>query len=168
VEVRLAPDAGSVTRRRLLTLVAAAGAAATALTGCGGAQRAFVVDDHVRITAPAPLAVVSTPFTVRWTAGRSDDRYAVFVDRDPMAAGHSLRDLADDQCKQVRGCPDESYFANRGVFVTSRSQVEIPLLPILKGTGARARHPRHTITVITIDDHGRRSSDGSWQVEVRS
>lgn len=146
----------------------AAGAGVLALVGCGGAPRAFTVDDHVRVTAPAPLAVVSTPFTVRWTSTADAERYAVFVDQDPVAPGHSLRDLADAQCKHVRGCPDAGYLANRGVFVTARRQVEIPLLPILEGTGARARHPGHRITLVTVDRSWRRTSDASWRVEVRS
>lgn len=149
-------------------LALAIGAGVLALAGCGGAPRAFTVDGHVRITAPAPLAVVSTPFTVRWTSTDDAQRYAVFVDQDPIAPGRTLRDLADDQCKHARGCPDAGYLANRGVFVTARRQVEVPLLPILKGTGARARHPGHRITLVAVDARGRRTSDASWRVDVRS
>ena len=144
-------------------------AAGLLMGGCAGAPRAFVADQHVRITSPAPLDVVSPPFTVRWTSAHPSDRsFAVFVDLQPVPPGHALRDLADDQCKKIRGCPDATYLANRGVFVTDRPEVEVPTLPALRGTGARARHPAHTVTIVTLDGAGRRAGDGSWQLEVRS
>lgn len=139
------------------------------VAGCGGAPRALVADQHVRIVSPAPLDVVAAPFTVRWTStNRSDRSFAVFVDLQPVPPGHQLRDLADEQCKKIRGCPDAGYLANRGVFVTERSEVEVPTLPVLRGTGARARHPAHIVTIVTLDSAGRRTGDGSWQLEVRS
>lgn len=144
-------------------------AAALAMTGCAGAPRALVADQHVRITSPAPLDVVSAPFTVRWTSTHPSDRsFAVFVDLQPVPPGHQLRDLADDQCKRIRGCPDAGYLASRGVFVTDRPEVEVPTLPDLRGTGARVRHPAHTVTIVTLDGTGRRTGEGSWQLEVRS
>lgn len=145
-------------------------AVALGLAGCARAPRVFVADQHVRITSPSPLEVVSAPFTVRWTSTRPGERaaYAVFVDLEPVPPGHPLRDLADDQCKKISGCPDATYLANRGVFVTDRPEVEIPTLPVLRGTEARAGHPAHTVTVVTLDAKGRRTGDGSWRVEVRS
>src|SRR4051794_17909070 len=75
------------------------------LTGCG---RSFGTDRSLQLTAPAALSTVQTPFTTSWTtSGKPASRYAVFVDRLPVRPGHTLRDVALDQCKRRPSCyPD--------------------------------------------------------------
>ncbi len=140
-----------------------------AMAGCGGSSRPFAEDDHLTITAPAPLEVVEAPFAVSWTTSEAGDRsFAVFVDVTPVPPGHQLRDLADDQCKRVAGCPDERYLAGLGVYVTTADHVTVNRLPPLGGTAGQADHPVHTITVIGLDDGGRRRGDAARTIEIRA
>ena len=139
------------------------------IAGCATASRPFVEDDHLKITSPAPLDVVATPFDVSWTTSENGDRsFAVFVDVTPVPPGHELRDLADDQCKRVAGCPDERYLAGLGVYVTTSDHVTVTRLPALGGTAGQADHPVHTITVIGLDDAGRRRGDAARTMEIRA
>jgi len=136
------------------------------LAGCG--SRAFVANQSVHIVSPAPLATVTAPFVVTWTASeRSDGGFAVFVDLSPIAPGHSLRDLASDQCKQQPGCLNASYLAGLGVYLTRLDHVTIPALQPLAGTEGRQAHPVHILTVVMMDSGGRRVGDAAWQVEFR-
>jgi hypothetical protein len=136
------------------------------LTGCGGGS--FVADQSVHITSPAPLTSVSRPFVVSWTAsGHRDARFAVFVDQSPIAPGHSLRDLAAAQCSRQPGCPDPSYLAGLGVYVTGSDHVTVPVLVPLAGTAGREAYPVHVATLVLTDSSGRRTTDASWQVEFR-
>src|SRR5437762_2087715 len=120
-------------RLRSCLLVLVLTSVATALSGCGAT--AFSADESIRITSPAPLTKVSIPFDVSWTVASTRDRsFAVFVDRSPIAAGHSLRDLASDQCKRQRGCPDAAYLAGLGVYLTTTDHVTVQALLQLAGT----------------------------------
>jgi hypothetical protein len=149
----------------VLLALAITGAAA----GCGGASRPFVEDDHLAITSPAPLEVVETPFDVSWSSSEQGDRsFAVFVDVTPVAPGHQLRDMADDQCRRVAGCPDERYLAGLGVYVTTADHVTVTRLPAIGGTAGQADHPVHTITLIGLDDSGRRRGDAARTIEIRA
>jgi hypothetical protein len=133
------------------------------LAACSGG---FRVDHSVTITAPAPMAVVAVPFTAQWSGGPGP--YAVFVDQAPIGAGHSLRDVADDQCKRQTGCPDAAYLATRNIYLAPSGSVDIAQLPIVAGTEAKADHPTHTLTVVRIDDRGHRRGDAAWTVEFRA
>jgi hypothetical protein len=139
------------------------------VAGCASASRAFFVDESVHITSPAPLTTVSAPFEVTWIATGSADRgYALFVDRSPIAPGHSVRDLATDQCKRLPNCqPDAGYLAGLGVFLTHSDEVTVPNLEPLAGTASREQHPVHTFTVVVMDSNGHRLGDAAWQGEFR-
>ena len=119
------------------------------------------------ITSPSALAVVRTPFTVTWS-GTHQGLWAVFVDRVPVAPGHSLRDLADRDCKSHAGCPDAAYLAGRGVYVTSDHSLLVPVLPSAGGTAGRAAHPAHTVTVVPLDPAQRRQGETAATVEFRA
>ena len=155
-----------MTRKRA-AVVAALVLAAAGMAACG--QTPFVADQTIHVLTPAPLATVSAPFVVSWTgAGLSDNRFAVFVDRTPIAPGHSLRDLATDQCKRQPGCPGDVYLAGLGVFLTDSDRVTVPVLqPLAGGTASRQAHPVRTLTLVVMDAQGRRVGDSAWQVEFR-
>jgi hypothetical protein len=139
------------------------------MTACSGAPLAFVADQRLRITSPAPLSTVTTPFSVSWSGSLpGGTSYAVFVDRTPIAPGHALRDLADEQCKQQSGCPDPTYLAGLGVYVTSSNHVEVTELADLGGTGGRASDPTHTLTLVEVGSDGRRRAEAAWTVEFRA
>jgi hypothetical protein len=137
------------------------------MTGCAGGPRAFVADSGLEITSPPALAEVTPPFTVTWTASTADGSYAVFVDRDPIRPGRGMRDVADDQCKRVAGCPDVAYLAQRGVYLTRADHVEVPALLPIGGVEGRSSHPVHTLTIVRLGLDGRRVGDAAWSVEFR-
>jgi hypothetical protein len=142
--------------------------AALAVGSCAGAPRSFVTDDRVHIESPPPLTTGEMPFTVRWTTQEAAASYAVFIDRSPIGPGRSLRELADDQCRHLRGCPDPAYLAARGVYVTRSTSVAVPVLPPRGGVAGRADRPVHTATVVVLGAGGRRQGDSSWTVEFRA
>ena len=137
-----------------------------AIASCGTGDRAFRADRSVTITAPKPLAVVSTPFTVAWK-GRSGQHYAVFVDLPPMSVGGSLRDYADSTCKQSPGCkPSVSYLNSDGIYIGT-DRLTVTNLLDLTGVGAEQKYPVHTLTIVPIDSGWRRVGTGAWSVEFR-
>jgi hypothetical protein len=159
--------AGSVSGRWPAALLAAAFFAVAPLTG-GACGRPLTVSTAVTIEAPAPLTTVAPPFTLRWSGSpRPGHSYAVFIDRTPISPGHNLRDLANDQCKHIRGCPDASYLASRAVYLTNSTSVVIPVLPQVGGIEGRASHPVHAITLVALDSHHRRAGEASWTIELR-
>ena len=139
----------------------------TATAACSG-PRAFARDDQLQIVSPAPLTNVGERFAIRWTtAHRLAPAYAVFVDHNPIRPGHGMRDLADDQCKRQRGCPDDAYLVSKGVFITASNSVDVPGLNPLGGIAGAADHPTHTATVVLLDRSRHRSGDAFWTVEFR-
>jgi hypothetical protein len=152
-------------RRAALALVLVLCGTTTA--ACSG-SRSFARDGRLHIVSPTPLASVHFPFTVRWTAPKQRvPAYAVFLDRNPIRPGHGMRDLADDQCKRQPQCPDASYLATKGVFITSSTSARIPSLPASGGVGATAPEPAHSATVVLLDRSHRRIGDAAWTVEFR-
>jgi hypothetical protein len=144
-----------------------AGLSALALGACASPS-SLRADSRLRITAPAPLAVVASPFTVRWDADASlGNRFAVFVDQVPLAKGANLSSMADNPCRPGAQCPDDLTLRRKGVFVVSADEATIAGLPSPVGMSAQAAHPVRRLTVVAIDDSGRRVDDGAWEVEVR-
>lgn len=155
--------------RHPLELATAALLAVAPATACGGEARAFRADDTVVITSPTPLTTVAAPFTVTWRASTGyDGAFGVFVDREPIAPGRTVRDLAADQCKRVSNCqPTRSYLAGLGVYVTTGHGVTVATLQLPSGMVGKQAHPLHEATIVLMDRAGRRVGDAAWQVEFR-
>ena len=146
-----------------LTLLTAA-----LVPACAGARELRA--DQISIVAPAQLARVQLPATVRWrTDGLPDSvkRFAVFVDRGPMAPGRDLRSLADDACRQRPGCPDADYLRTLDIYVTDRPSVVVPAVLDADGVGSHTAHPVHRAVVVALDRHGRRVGGFSAQSTFR-
>jgi hypothetical protein len=142
--------------------------AAALVPACAGVRELRA--DQLSIVAPAQLARVELPTTVRWTTKALPDsvsRFAVFVDRGPMAPGGNLRSLADDACRARPGCPDADYLRTLGIYVTDRSSFAIPAVLDVRGAGAHTAHPVHRAVVVALDDHGRRVGGFSAQATFR-
>jgi hypothetical protein len=139
--------------------------ASVSSAACAAAPRAFLADVALEINTPAPLSTVVTPFAVAWTTTRRDPGYAVFLDRAPMPPGHTVRDVADAQCRKVATCPDPVYLAGHGIYVTTGHSIEVLQLPIVGGTTGRAPQPAHIATVVALDAAGHRKGDVAWTVE---
>jgi len=142
-----------------------AAACALLLSGCVPQGLAFRVDDRVRITSPADRAEVTLPLTVSWTARDFSGRFAVFVDRAPEPPGKPLSWVArkDHSCRAADGCPDEEYLAARGIYSTSDTHITFDQLPRPSNTKQKERH---TITVVLLDQAGKRIGESAFEVDV--
>jgi hypothetical protein len=150
------------------------------LAGCAPGQFAaydFVRDERLAVQAPKDRAEVRLPLTVRWSAedfrvvgadGSSSadrGRFAVFVDRPPMAAGQPVSSVAegDDDCQETPGCPDRDYLERNGVYVTDRTELVLEDLPELR---RRPGAPdRHQVTLVLIDGQDRRIGESATVVD---
>lgn len=129
-------------RRRLRASLALV-ALAPLLAGCG--PYLFRESDRLQITAPANYTSVRQPLTIRWRAqdfsAPRDGRFAVFVDRDPMAPGSSIGDYAP----QDRG----------GIYLVDGTSLRLNLLTPLTGVDP-AEQNHHDVTVVMLDRNGDR------------
>lgn len=150
------------------------------LTSCGTSGLAFKTDERVKIVSPSDRAEVTLPLTVRWTVedfqltgptktAKPDAGYfGVFVDRAPQPPGERLSWIArDDQfCASSSGCPDEEYFAERGVYSTTERSFTIDVLPRTTPEESQRRE-FHELTLILLDGTGRRIGESSWFVQFQ-
>jgi hypothetical protein len=154
-----------VIRTVALAVVVAAVSSACSLSGL-----AFRQDDRLSFITPDDRAEVSLPVTVRWEVedfevGPGAGSFAVFVDRAPQPPGKPLDWLArnDESCKLATTCPDEQWYATRYVFPTTATELRIDRLP------ARAddRREFHEVTVVLLDEQGRRVGETAWTLEFQ-
>jgi hypothetical protein len=158
---------------------AAAALALTCLTGCSAGHLQFRNDHRLTFQSPEERAKVTAPVTITWSMrgfeatgldGSSDaDRgvFAVFVDRAPMPAGKDLKWLFrnDSGCKHDARCPSLQQLADRGVLVTTDTQVTIKVLPqVGEGVGDE----QHYVNVVVLDGTGRRHGESAWYLPFRS
>jgi hypothetical protein len=146
------------------------------LTGCGVDGLAFVEDDRVSIAEPADRATVELPMTVRWSVGdfrvtgptgaASDEAgyFGVFLDRAPQAPGRTVNSLArgDAACKVDPACPNETYFAGRGVYTTEDTELTIDSLPDLAQGDTR---DFHELTIVLLNGEGKRVGESAFRRE---
>ena len=164
--------AAAVLRLRSLLVLTAIVVAATS---CVPEGLAFVKDDRVEIVAPEGHTKVSLPVTIEWevkdfeitgeAAEASDTAgyFGVFVDTVPVPPRRKLDWIAreDRVCLNTNGCPDDTYFADRGVYETEDTSLTLKRLPDLD---AYQGHETHEVTVILLDGTGRRISENAWHV----
>lgn len=139
-------------------------------TGCGVSDLAFRQDNRLEFVAPADRSEVTLPITVRWrvedfAVGADAGSFAVFVDRAPLPPGKTLAWLArnDDACRSADGCPDDAWFAQRDVYLTVDSKLVIDQLPARTDD----RREFHEVTVILLDEQGRRVGETGWSLEFQ-
>jgi hypothetical protein len=140
------------------------------VAGCTGGTRAFVADQSVHITSPAPLQRVTTPFVIQWQASnRTGLDYAVFVDAPPIAPGGNLSTLQTEFCNAAPTCHlSTAFLASLGVYVTSGHSVTVSNLQPVGGMDGAVPHPVHSAIVVAVDSAGRRMSSAAWQVNFRA
>lgn len=147
---------------------AAIGAVAILLAGCGFEGLAFREDRRVAIIRPGDRDTVALPITLSWevdpAAGAAwPFTYGVVIDRTPPPPGRDLGWLFrdDDTCGDT-GCPDPTYRAQRGVFATDATTIDVAAMP----TGADRRDEAdHEATVFLLDEAGHRVGESAWSVE---
>ena len=147
--------------------------ALVAVAGCRVEGLQFKNDHRLTILEPAARDKVTLPLLIRWSMtdfeavgldGSSQaDRgaFVVFVDRAPMAMGSSLESLAnsDARCKRDPNCPNEQYFTERGIYVTTETSLTLELLPAsANGRGDE----QHYINIVLVDGTGHRIGESAW------
>jgi len=134
-------------------------------SSCSATGIAFRQDKRLTFVQPDDREKVSLPITIEWevrdfAVGRGAGSFAVFVDRSPQPPRKTLEWLArnDDACQVADDCPDESWFAERGVYRTTDTEFTIEQLPVL----VEGRRDMHEITVVLLDERGRRVAETAF------
>lgn len=151
----------------------------TLLTGsaCIPEGLAFVEDDRLEITAPEGNTEVDLPLTIEWTiedfeitgpgspVSKDSGYFGVFVDETPQPPGKPLEWFARDdvRCENTPGCPDKTYFTDRGIHTTTDTELTIEHLPDQDTATGRETHE---ITIALLDGSGRRIGESAWYVTV--
>jgi hypothetical protein len=124
----------------------------------------FFVDARVQIREPKELAQVSLPYVVRWDAHGlgAQDSFGVFIDRQPMPPGKDLNWFArnDDVCATDPACPNPQWLAERNIYMQRSRSLRLSQLVDTR-VGGRGLD-RHTVTVVVLDQHGRRVGESAW------
>lgn len=142
-------------------------------TGCSAGQLQFKNDHRLSFQAPHERQLVKAPVTISWSMkdfqavgldGTRDDgkgAFAVFVDRAPMPVGKDLKWLArsDSGCRRDPRCPDVQYLADRGVHVTTDTQL---ILDVLPRAGDGVGDEEHYVNVVLLDGTGHRIGESAW------
>ena len=133
----------------------------------------FKVDKRVEIGAPRNDAVVSFPFTLRWSVRDFDvvepgtpvreaaGYFAVFIDSTPMGPGKSLHALREKDATCEGDCTDATYFAERGIYTTTDTRLVVKELP--PGDDKKT----HRATVVLLNSQGARMGESAWHVNFR-
>jgi hypothetical protein len=164
------------TGRRLAAVVAGV----LLLTGCSHwTELSYRVDKRLTFTEPKDRALVTLPFTVSWTmrdfdvvgpgstaTGPGAGYFAVFIDRSPIGPGDRVEDVAsgDRACTTDPSCPDAAYLADKGVYTTQDTSVEITRV---KDLGDNGDVQLHLLYVVLMDPSGHRIGETSYRMEFK-
>lgn len=153
--------------------------AAVVLSACSTTGLSLVVDDRLTYLHPEDREAVTLPLTIEWRmedftvtrSGGSDGDgagdegfFAVFIDRTPQPPAEPLAWFArdDDACQRDPQCPDDEWFATRGIHTTTDTSFTIDLLP--RPTDPDRRE-LHEVTVVLLAPDGVRIGESAWTVE---
>lgn len=156
--------------------LALAAVALLALPACGFRGLSFVQDERVDITRPDDRDEVVLPLRVTWTVedfavGPGRGSFGVLVDRTPPRPGKDLGWIfrGDPACKGTSAslCAKPEFLAQRNVFRTTARSLTIAQVARL--AGSQTGRQFHEVTVVLLDEAGRRVGEGSWsaQFEVK-
>lgn len=140
---------------------------ALASANCRTSGLAFERSDRLEVVAPRDSGVVTLPLQIRWRAVAGFERgkpetgrgyyYAVFLDRSPVAPGESiLRAVGDETCRrQGFACATPEFFAQNFVYVTERTSVTVPGVPVGLNTHHK-ENVNHQLSVVLMGPGDRR------------
>ena len=155
---------------RRLVLALAIVAVTLLTSSCGVSGLAFRQDDRLSFVTPHDRSKVTLPVTVQWQVedfdvGEGAGSFAVFVDRPPQPPGKPLDWLArdDDSCRPTDGCPDEHWYAEHDVYRMTDVRLTLDRLPARTDD----RREWHEVTVVLMDEHGRRVGETGWTLEFQ-
>ena len=149
-----------VRRLVVVTLVA------LVLPSCAARGIDFFIDDRVAIVAPTDGEEVELPLEIRWEVQDFEGRFVVLLDdARPMRPGSDLRSLvgSDDTCHRDDTCLSDAWLADRDIYVTDATTLRIDRLP--DRSGARSDRDVHEVSIVLIDESGRRSSEAVFRRE---
>jgi hypothetical protein len=146
------------------------------LSSCAIHGLDFRQDKRVSIISPSSLSTVTPPFRVRWTVNHfsygpktiqgGNNYFAVLVDHQPMPPGGSLRDLGDNACKATPGCPDLSWLAQHGMYLTGDTSLTIDSLERHLPTSTPAgTKESHELVIILMNGQNHRIGESAWYVD---
>jgi hypothetical protein len=161
-------DAGRTRVRRGWILACALIVLATT-AGCAPhlSQLSFRVDKRLHFTAPKDRALVQAPVTLAWTMRDFSGTFAVFVDRDPIKPGQTLKAVgkSDSACRLDPRCPDANYLALRGVYTTAKTTITLPRVAELTDTGDDTQ--LHDVIIVLLDANGHRVGESFWHTTFK-
>lgn len=160
--------------------IAVALAAMFVVAGACTTEQAYRQDGRLEVQSPRQRARVTLPVRITWKAEEftvsrpawapaatdaatgttgttgspdGDGYFAVFVDRPPLAPGAELLSVAavDPACKADPACPDAKYFADRGIYLTSETELELETL-VDRRRGKSAKD-WHEATIVIVEDN---------------
>jgi hypothetical protein len=136
-----------------------------AMSGCAASGLSFKQDHRVSIVTPRDNAEMSLPLHVSWKARDFDGYFGVFFDRSPMKPGQSLDALVpkSDPCRTRASCPDAAWLAERHIYVTQGTDLQVPQLPDRRENN-RSKD-RHEIVIVLLDAKGRRVGESVFTDE---
>lgn len=117
------------------------------LSGCNTQGYAFRVDESIDVVAPKARSTVNLPVTIRWTDenAATADRYGVFVDRAPIAAGRRLKER------------------DRDVYLTDTPRLTLELLDDLRPSTRGSSKDPHEVTIVRMQGD-RRVGEAAFRV----
>lgn len=130
--------------------------------GCSFTGLAFRQDHRLEFTTLRDRDTISLPYTLDFSFDGGlpapATAFAVLVDWTPPPPGHALASLFDDDaaCSGPLGCPDGYLERNRIHVITEHSLI---ITDVPATSGSRADF--HDVTVILVDDDGRRVGETS-------
>ena len=162
------PTQGGRPVRRGMALACALVVAVTA-TACGPdlSQLSFRVDKRLHFVAPKDRALVKAPVTLSWTMRDFSGTFAVFIDRDPIKPGQTLKAVgkSDSACRLDPRCPDANYLALREIYTTSKTTLTIPRVAELTDTGDDTQ--LHDVIIVLLDTTGHRIGESFWHTTFK-
>jgi hypothetical protein len=145
------------------SIVGLAALPALMLTACAIDGLQFRESDRIVIESPDDDGAVGLPVVITWVdnAETTATRFAVFIDRTPQKKGKTVESLFIDKrrCRPERGCPDEAFLADRGVFVVDGTSITVDTID--RGDVQGRQREFHDVTIIPLDVDGRRLGEAS-------
>ena len=141
--------------RRMIGVLAVLSLSSFVLTGCALSGLAFRADKRVTIVTPTDQQNVRLPVEISWTSkipASADIEYAVFIDSHPMRPGQTIESWipSTDSCHHTPGCPNQQWLEQRFVFITTKHEITLKLLPTLT-TGGRDAENTHNVTIVLLN-----------------
>jgi hypothetical protein len=114
--------------------------------------RSFHRQSALRIIEPIEGDFAEAPLTIRWESpDTAVKRFAVFVDRPPLAPGQSVDTLEVQE--------------REGVFPTTETEFVLEFVAP-RDTSVEARRDLHQITVVGLASDGKRIDDSSTSIKL--